>query len=98
MLQKEIKITFTAQAVKHQPAFSGIGKDSGEPFDIQESIVITDMMKDGFKFKAVEINIVSEDSLAGINTEAMEGKTFTGIKASGTNKFYVQLEDIKLPA
>lgn len=96
MLSKETKITFTAQAAKYQKPMSGKAKKTGEDYEIREAIIITDMMQDGFKFKAVEIHIQSENDMSKLDVESIQGKTYSGIKAKGTNTFYVQLEDIKL--
>ena len=96
MLTKETKITFTAQAAKYQKPMSGKAKATGEDYTIDEAIIITDMVQDGFKFVAVEIHIKSENSLDKIDVDAIVGKTFTGIKAKGNKTFYVQIADIKL--
>jgi hypothetical protein len=97
MIQKELKISFTVLNARYQPYNSGISKKTGNPYEIDEAIIIEDTMKIGNKLDVVEIHIKGEsEDLKSIDPKAIIGKSFTGVKASGSKTFYIMFEDIKL--
>jgi hypothetical protein len=93
MIQKELKISFQVQNAKYQKYMSGVSAKTGKPYEIQESIILEDTIKKGNKLDVVEIHIKGEN-LQSVDYKSLIGKSFKSVPASGSNTFYVQLEDL----